>query len=122
MRAFCAASQIVWPSAISTVTDSISNETLGMRHLQSQPIAAQQPIFDFLDEQDQLEPLELALDVFLERQRAVHQVARHEMRRLLLQLVGEERPVLGAAAEVVDELVLAEHLFPRQLAGYPVGF
>src|SRR5437667_1452894 len=98
---------MVWPSGMSTVTDSISNETLGMRNaLQAQAVAAQQAIFDFLHQRGQFAPLELALGEFLESERAVHQVAGDEVRGLLLQLVGQEPPVFGAAAEAVDQLVL----------------
>ena len=43
------------------------------------------------------------------------------MRGLLLQLVGEQPPVLVAAAEAVDQLVLAQHLLAGQLAGDAVG-
>src|SRR5438105_2362378 len=82
-----------------------------------QAVAAQEPVLDLLDQRHQVTAPELSLRMLLERQRGIDQVAGDEVRRLLLQLVGQEPPVLLAAAEAVDELVLAQHLLARQLAG-----
>src|SRR4051812_25982376 len=98
MPAFCAACQRVWPSGMSTDTDSISNVTLGIGgSLQAQAVSTQQAFFDLLQQHHQILAAELALCVLLEGERVVHQVAGDEVRRLLLQLIGEERGVVGAA-------------------------
>src|SRR2546422_768698 len=86
-----------------------------------QPVAAQQAVLHPLHQRDQIAPAELSLRVLLEGERGVDQVAGDEVRRLLLQPVGQQAPVLLAAAEAVDQLVLAQHLLAGELAGHAVG-
>jgi hypothetical protein len=87
--AFRAASQIVPPSGMSTVTDSISKVTLGTYgHLQAEAAPPQEAVLQPLDERDEILARELALSELLEVESGVDEEPGEEMRRLLLEVVG----------------------------------
>src|ERR1700686_2362235 len=88
---------------------------------QPQPVAAEQPLLDLLDEEYQVRAVELALRPLLEGEGGLHQIPRDEVGGPLLQRVGEQRAVRVAAKEGIDGLELAKQLEARDLARHPVS-
>ena len=89
--------------------------------LQAQAVPRQQAVFDLLDQRHQLVAAELALGELLERERRVDQIARDEVHRLLLEFGRSQAPEVGAAAESIDELVIAQQLAGSMLEMADLG-